>query len=137
MFLSVCVRVTPIAKSSGLRLAAAACVGEGRARGQAQAVSPCGCAGWLWRSGACFALLSSLLPVEASEVSPAEDRALSLGPWGGAGPTLPRAAAPGPGIAAGGTAEGRKPPPHFLGFSPISSPTVGYDPCRVGHPHDL
>lgn len=38
---------------------------------------------------------------------------------------------------AGGSVEGREPPPHFLGFSPISFPTVGYDLHRVRHPHDL
>lgn len=120
LWLWVYVRVTSTAKYWGFQLAALACVGEGRARGQIRTGFPHRCLIWLLRSGMCFALLFWFVPSEVSEV-------------GLAGQAMLRMAAPARGrrqeLTRTGAATFRVParsesPIHFyfLGFSPSQFP---------------
>lgn len=104
----------------GFQLAALACVGDGRARGQIRTSFPCRCLIWLLRSGMCFASLFWFVPSEVSEVGLAGQAMLRMAaPARGRRQELPRT----------GAATFRVParsgsPTHFyfLGFSPHQFP---------------
>lgn len=78
VWLWVYVRVTLVAKYWRFQLAAVACVGEGRTRGQIRTGFPCRCMIWLLRSVTCSALLFWCVLSEVSEVSLAAQAMLGM-----------------------------------------------------------